>query len=82
MATLGPSLTLDTLVETLAIGMGTITGFPRLEEISYFSCLTYLVNYVVFMTFFPAVLSLALEVFLATSACNHTAKQHSFTLLI
>lgn len=62
MATLGPSLTLDTFVEILAIGMGTITGFPRLEEISRFSCLTYLVNYVVFMTFFPAALALALEV--------------------
>lgn len=69
MATLGPSLTLDTLVETLAIGMGTITGFPRLEEISYFSCMTYLVNYIVFMTFFPAALALALEVRICICHC-------------
>lgn len=62
MATLGPSLTLDTLVETLAIGMGSISGLPRLAEISYFSCLTIVVNYIAFMTLFPATLSLALEV--------------------
>ncbi|KPM09589.1 3-hydroxy-3-methylglutaryl-coenzyme A reductase-like protein [Sarcoptes scabiei] len=62
MATLGPSLTLDTLVETLAIGMGSISGLPRLAEISYFSCLTIVVNYIAFMTLFPATLSLALEI--------------------
>lgn len=81
MATLGPSLTLDTIVEFMAIGMGTITGLPRLEEISYFSCLTYAVNYFVFMTFFPAVLSLALEV-CATTASNLSAEHHSFSPFI
>lgn len=75
MATLGPSLTLDTLAETLAIGVGTITGYPTLAEISYFSCLTYLVNYVVFMTVFPAVLSLALEV------CSNSSSSSSRRIL-
>lgn len=70
MATLGPSLTLDTLVETLAIGMGTISGLPRLAEISYIACLTVIVNYIVFMTFFPATLSLVLEVSNKID-CNH-----------
>lgn len=62
MAILGPSLTLDTLVETLAIGVGTLSGVKRLEEISCFACMSVLVNYAVFMSFFPACLSLALEV--------------------
>jgi hydroxymethylglutaryl-CoA reductase (NADPH) len=62
MAILGPSLTLDTMVETLAIGVGAVSGVSRLEEISCFACMSVLVNYVVFMTFFPACLSLALEV--------------------
>ncbi|XP_075587890.1 HMG coenzyme A reductase isoform X2 [Dermatophagoides farinae] len=75
MATLGPSLTLDTLVETLAIGMGTISGLPRLAEISYIACLTVIVNYIVFMTFFPATLSLVLE--LAHDGANKPAWQFS-----
>ena len=62
MAILGPSLTLDTMVETLAIGVGTLSGVYRLEKISGFACLSVLVNYIVFMTFFPACLSFALEV--------------------
>ncbi|CAG2104702.1 unnamed protein product, partial [Medioppia subpectinata] len=61
MAILGPTLTLDTLVETLAIGVGTVSGVSKLEEISCFACISVLVNYVVFMILFPACLSLALE---------------------
>ncbi|XP_054160374.1 3-hydroxy-3-methylglutaryl-coenzyme A reductase-like isoform X2 [Oppia nitens] len=61
MAILGPTLTLDTLVETLAIGVGTVSGVSKLEEISCFACLSVIVNYVVFMILFPAYLSLALE---------------------
>lgn len=67
MSILGPSLTLDTMVETLAIGVGTISGVKRMEELSYVACLSVAVNYVIFMTFFPACLSLALEVILEGS---------------
>lgn len=61
MSTLGPKITLDTLVETLVIGIGTLSGVHRLEILSYFACLSALVNYLVFMTFYPACLSLVLE---------------------
>ncbi|RZC35616.1 3-hydroxy-3-methylglutaryl-coenzyme A reductase [Asbolus verrucosus] len=61
MAVLGPTITLDTIVETLVIGVGTLSGVHRLEMLSYFACLSVLVNYVVFMTFYPACLSLILE---------------------
>ncbi|CAH1158637.1 unnamed protein product [Phyllotreta striolata] len=61
MALLGPTITLDTLVETLVIGVGTLSGVHRLELLSCFACLSVLVNYMVFMTFYPACLSLILE---------------------
>lgn len=62
MSILGPSLTLDTMVETLAIGVGTLSGVSRMEHLCYLACLSVAVNYIIFMTFFPACLSLALEV--------------------
>ncbi|KAK5639546.1 hypothetical protein RI129_012038 [Pyrocoelia pectoralis] len=61
IASLGPSITLDTLVETLVIGVGTLSGVQRLETLSYIACLSVMVNYIIFMTFYPACLSLILE---------------------
>ncbi|XP_050315651.1 3-hydroxy-3-methylglutaryl-coenzyme A reductase-like [Anthonomus grandis grandis] len=61
VSALGPTLTLDTIVETLVIGVGTLSGVHRLEMLSYFACLSVIVNYVIFMTFYPACLSLMLE---------------------
>lgn len=62
MALLGPSITVDTLVEILLIGVGSLSGVKRLEILSGFACLGVVVNYVVFMTLYPACLSLILEV--------------------
>lgn len=61
VSALGPAITLDTIVETLVIGVGTLSGVHRLEILSYFACLSVIVNYVIFMTFYPACLSLMLE---------------------
>nr|CAD7394019.1 unnamed protein product [Timema cristinae] len=61
MAILGPTITLDTLVETLVIGVGTLSGVRRLEVLCCFACMSVIVNYIVFMTFYPACLSLILE---------------------
>ncbi|CAG9864194.1 unnamed protein product [Phyllotreta striolata] len=61
VATLGPTITLDTIVETLVIGVGTLSGVQRLEMLSYFACLSVLVNYVILLTFYPACLSLMLN---------------------
>ncbi|XP_023027856.2 3-hydroxy-3-methylglutaryl-coenzyme A reductase [Leptinotarsa decemlineata] len=61
VSALGPTITLDTVVETLVIGVGTLSGVHRLEMLSYFACLSVIVNYVIFMTFYPACLSLMLE---------------------
>ncbi|KAK4017974.1 3-hydroxy-3-methylglutaryl-coenzyme A reductase [Daphnia magna] len=61
MAVLGPAITLDTLVETLVIGVGTLSGVRRLEVLCGYGCMSAVVNYVVFMTFYPACLALVLE---------------------
>ncbi|KAE8750001.1 hypothetical protein FOCC_FOCC003125, partial [Frankliniella occidentalis] len=61
LALLGPTITLDTVVEALVIGVGTLSGVRRLEVLCCFGCMSVIVNYVVFMTFYPACLSLILE---------------------
>ncbi|XP_054707753.1 3-hydroxy-3-methylglutaryl-coenzyme A reductase-like [Uloborus diversus] len=61
MSILGPTITLDTIVETLVIGVGTLSGVKRLEELCRYACMSAVVNYFVFMIFFPACLSLILE---------------------
>ncbi|XP_017479765.1 PREDICTED: 3-hydroxy-3-methylglutaryl-coenzyme A reductase, partial [Rhagoletis zephyria] len=58
---LGPAISLDTIVETLVIGVGTLSGVQRLEVLCTFAVMSVIVNYVVFMTFFPACLSLILD---------------------
>ncbi|ENN81135.1 hypothetical protein D910_01964 [Dendroctonus ponderosae] len=70
LAELGPTITLDTLVETLVIGVGTMSGVARLEMLSWFACLSVLVNYIVFMTFYPACLSLILELSQSSNFCK------------
>ncbi|CAL1537459.1 unnamed protein product [Lymnaea stagnalis] len=62
MAIIGPSITLDAIVETLAIGVGTLSGVKQLETMCCFGCLSVIANYLAFMTFYPACLSLVLEV--------------------
>ncbi|KAF2879365.1 hypothetical protein ILUMI_26812 [Ignelater luminosus] len=70
MSLLGPAMTLDTIVETLVIGVGTMSGVHRLEVLSYIACLSVIVNYVIFMTFYPACLSLILELSRITTTCD------------
>ncbi|KAK6316123.1 hypothetical protein J4Q44_G00136470 [Coregonus suidteri] len=61
MAILGPTFTLDALVKCLVIGVGTMSGVRQLEMMCCFGCMSVLANYFVFMTFFPACVSLVLE---------------------
>lgn len=75
MAKLGPTITLDTLVETLVIGVGTLSGVRRLEVLCCFACMSVVVSYVVFMTFYPACLSLILE--LSRVGANENASWQS-----
>lgn len=61
MELLGPAITLDTMVETLVIGVGTLSGVQRLEILCGFAVMSVIVNYIVFMTFYPACLSLIMD---------------------
>ncbi|GLV35860.1 HMG Coenzyme A reductase [Carabus blaptoides fortunei] len=61
MSILGPTITLDMVVETLLLSVGTLSGVKRLEMLSYFACMSVIVNYIVFMTFYPACLYLILD---------------------
>ncbi|XP_067279812.1 3-hydroxy-3-methylglutaryl-CoA reductase b [Pseudorasbora parva] len=61
MAILGPTFTLDAVVECLVIGVGTMSGVRQLEIMCCFGCMSVLANYFVFLTFFPACVSLVLE---------------------
>ncbi|GFY49037.1 3-hydroxy-3-methylglutaryl-coenzyme A reductase [Trichonephila inaurata madagascariensis] len=61
MSIIGPTITLDTIVKTLVIGVGTLSGVRRLEELCRFACMSAVINYFVFMLFFPACLALILE---------------------
>ena len=62
MAILCPTLTLDAIVMTLVIGVGTLSGIKILGTMCCFGCLSVIANYLAFMTFFPACLALTLEV--------------------
>lgn len=73
MSVLGPPVTLDTVVEALVIGVGTLSGVDRLEIASYFACLSVIVNYIIFMTVYPACLSLMLELVRIT---NYYGENH------
>lgn len=61
MEIFGPAISLDTLVETLVISVGTLSGVYRLESLCSFAIMSVIVNYVVFMTFYPACLSLIMD---------------------
>lgn len=74
MELLGPAISLDTLVETLVIGVGTLSGVQRLELLCGFAVMSAIVNYIVFMTFYPACLSLILDLSLSISKDSHVYK--------
>lgn len=77
MELLGPAISLDTLVETLVIGVGTLSGVQRLEVLCGFAVMSVVVNYVVFMTFYPACLSLIMD--LSRNGVEDSLAIHSFT---
>ena len=79
MEILGPAISLDTLVEALVIGVGTLSGVQRLEVLSGFAVISVIVNYVVFMTFYPACLSLTLD--LSRNCSNSTVTTPTETVI-
>ena len=62
IALIVPVMTLDTLVGTLVIGVGTLTGVHKLGFMCLFGCLSVVANYLAFMTLYPACLSIGVQV--------------------
>lgn len=62
MSLIGPSFSLDSIVCSLVISVGMLSGVQRLETLCMFTCMSFIVNYVVMMSFYPACLSLVLDV--------------------
>lgn len=61
LASLGPTATLDTLLAILLVGVGALSGVPRLEHMCTFACLALVVDYLVFIIFYPACLALVAD---------------------
>ena len=61
MFVLAPTFTLETIAKVLLVSFGSLTGIPKVEAYAWFAVVLTSVNFVVYMTFFPAALSLILE---------------------
>ena len=66
---LAPTFTLETISKILLVSFGSLTGIPKVEVYAWFAVVLTFVNFIVYMTFFPAALSLILE--LMYSADGH-----------
>lgn len=62
IAVLGPAITLDTICELLVIGVGTLSGVEQLQSVCCYGCLSVIAHYLAFMIFYPACLSLIMEI--------------------
>ena len=63
---LAPTFTLETIAKILLVSFGSLTGIPKVEAYAWFAVVLTFVNFVVYMTFFPAALSLILELMYTT----------------
>ena len=61
MYVLAPTFTLETIAKVLLVSFGSFTGIPKVEVYAWFAVVLTFVNFIVYMTFYPAALSLILE---------------------
>ena len=61
MFVLAPTFTLETIAKVLLVSFGSFTGIPKVEVYAWFAVVLTFVNFIVYMTFYPAALSLILE---------------------
>ena len=61
MFVLAPTFTLETIAKILLVSFGSLTGIPKVEVYAWFAVVLTFVNFIVYMTFYPAALSLILE---------------------
>merc|ERR550517_2221548 len=61
MAQLGPAMTFETVGKILLVGLCGLTHYKRLELLAVYAITTVIVDFLIFMSFFPAGLSLVIE---------------------
>lgn len=61
MAQLGPAMTFETVGKVLLVGLCGLTNYKRLELLATYAVITVVVDFLIFMSFFPAGLSLVIE---------------------
>jgi len=61
MAQLGPAMTFETVGKILLVGLCGLTHYKRLELLATYAVITVVVDFLIFMSFFPAGLSLVIE---------------------
>jgi hydroxymethylglutaryl-CoA reductase (NADPH) len=61
MFVLAPTFTLETIAKILLVSFGSFTGIPKVEVYAWFAVVLTFVNFIVYMTIYPAALSLILE---------------------
>jgi len=61
MAQLGPAVTFETVGKILLVGLCGLTHYKRLELLAVYAITTVIVDFLIFMSFFPAGLSLVIE---------------------
>ena len=61
MAQLGPAMSFETLGKILVVGLCGLTNYKRLELLASFAIITVVVDFLTFMSFYPAGLSLVIE---------------------
>merc|ERR1719376_1103400 len=66
MYVLAPTFTMDTMIKVMLMGVGSLTGIPKLEVYAWYAVVFNMVNFIVYMTFFPAGLRLVLELMYCT----------------
>lgn len=66
MYVLAPTFALDTVAKILLVSLGSLTGIHQLEVYSWYAVVSVMVNFLIYLTFYPAVLALVLELMYCT----------------
>lgn len=62
ISSIGPAITLDSICEVLVIGVGTLSDVKQLDSMCCYGCLSVVAHYLAFMVFYPACLSLIIQI--------------------
>lgn len=76
MAQLGPVMTFETVGKVLLVGLCGLTQYKRLELLASYAVITVVVDYLIFVSFYPAGLSLVIELMFNKAGRPHWDVKH------